>query len=129
MSDARIAMLQGMSLFGAVNAEALHLLHPRTAGWTPEVLATSALTGSGIEEFWAQVLAHRELQKESGGLEGRRRSQSRAWLWRLVQEGLESSFRSDPRVQGELARIESSVEGRRVTPPSAARALLEKLGL
>ena len=39
---------------------ALHILTPRSPNWTPPVVTYSALTGDGVAELWAQVLAHRE---------------------------------------------------------------------
>ena len=39
---------------------ALHILSPRSPNWSPPVVTYSALTGDGIAELWAQVLAHRE---------------------------------------------------------------------
>src|SRR5689334_9737565 len=47
---------------------ALHILTPRTPGWTPPVLTYSALTGNGIAELWEQVLLHRERMTQSGEL-------------------------------------------------------------
>ena len=39
---------------------ALNILTPQSASWSPPVITYSALTGIGIGEFWAQVLAHKE---------------------------------------------------------------------
>src|ERR1700744_5317407 len=39
---------------------ALHILTPRSPDWTPPVVTYSGLTGEGIAEVWAQVLAHRD---------------------------------------------------------------------
>src|ERR1700741_4911479 len=39
---------------------ALHILTPRSPDWAPPVMTYSALTGNGIAELWAQVLAHRD---------------------------------------------------------------------
>ena len=45
---------------------ALHILTPRSPNWTPPVMTYSALTGNGIAELWAQVLAHRERMTQLG---------------------------------------------------------------
>ena len=45
---------------------ALHILTPRSPNWTPPVVTYSALTGEGIAELWAQVLAHRERMTQIG---------------------------------------------------------------
>src|SRR5436190_16596003 len=39
---------------------ALHILNPKSANWSPPVITCSALTGTGIDQLWGQVLAHRE---------------------------------------------------------------------
>ena len=109
-------------------AEALHLLRSRQENWTPRVLAASALTGEGIEEFWSVILMHRELLTANGELEARRRSQARAWLWRLVRDGLEASFRADPAVAETLARLERQVEENTCTAPAAASLLFNEFG-
>src|ERR1700751_4625210 len=45
---------------------ALHILNPRSPNWTPPVLAYSALTGNGVAELWAQVMAHHERMTKTG---------------------------------------------------------------
>ncbi len=102
----------------------LALLH---AGgpWRAPVLTVSARLGNGISEFWGTVVAHRECLLKGGELESRRRAQARAWLWRLVEDGLESAFRSDARTAKRLLELEQEVEVRSMTAPRAASLLLE----
>ena len=109
----------------ADHAHALALLQPASGAWTPVVLCASARTGEGVDAFWRTVLAHREAITKSGELERRRRSQARAWLWRLVDEGLQAAFRADPRVAAKLPELETEVEARAVSAPRAARSLLD----
>ena len=104
---------------------ALSLLQPASAAWTPVVLCASARTGEGVEQFWQTVLAHREAIQKSGELERRRRSQARAWLWRLLDEGLQAAFRTDPKLAGRLPDLESEVEAHAISAPRAARILLD----
>ncbi|HKC50848.1 MAG TPA: methylmalonyl Co-A mutase-associated GTPase MeaB [Myxococcota bacterium] len=104
---------------------ALALLQPASAAWTPVVLCASARTGDGVEQFWRTVLAHREAIQKSGELEGRRRTQARAWLWRLLDEGLQAAFRADPKLAGRLPDLEAEVEAHAISAPRAARILLD----
>jgi LAO/AO transport system kinase len=104
---------------------ALTLLQPASAAWTPVVLTASARTGDGIGQFWQTVLAHREAVLKSGELEKRRKSQARAWLWRLLDEGLHEAFRADPKLAGRLPGLESEVEAHAISAPRAARILLD----
>ena len=110
----------------ADHAHALSLLSPGNAGWTPAVLCASALTGDGIAEFWRLVLAHREALSRSGELARRRRAQARAWLWRLLEDGLQAAFRADKRVASRLPELEAEVDSSRISAPRAARILLDQ---
>jgi LAO/AO transport system kinase len=104
---------------------ALSLLRPASPNWRPPVLLASALTGDGIAEFWEQVLAHRARLEAAGELELRRSQQAKAWLWSLVDEALQQSFRTHAAVARAIPRLEAEVAARKTTPGAAARALLD----
>jgi LAO/AO transport system kinase len=106
-------------------SHALSILQPASSAWAPTVLCASAHTGEGVDAFWRTVLAHREAVQKSGELERRRRSQARAWLWRLVDEGLQAAFRADPKLASRLPGLEAEVEAHTVSAPRAARSLLD----
>ena len=71
------------------------------------------------------MLEHREALTKSGELERRRRVQARAWLWRLLDDGLQAAFRADRRVAARLPELEIEVEHSRTSAPRAARSLLD----
>ena len=71
---------------------ALHLLRPVHPSWTPRVLLTSALEGSGLEEVWGAALEHHETLTATGELEQQRSEQLRRWLWSELREGLVERF-------------------------------------
>ncbi|MEE9281803.1 MAG: methylmalonyl Co-A mutase-associated GTPase MeaB [Myxococcota bacterium] len=104
---------------------ALQLLRPATATWRPPVLVASARLGTGIAEFWQTVVAHRECLGASGELDQQRRRQAKVWLWRLVEEGLDSAFRSDPGVAERIQELEREVEVHAMSAPRVASLLLE----
>ena len=104
---------------------ALDLLRPASSHWRPPVLLASARSGEGIDAFWEVVLRHRAALAAAGELDTRRRSQARAWLWSLVDDGLQRAFRGHPAVARAIPRLEAEVESRKATPAAAARALLE----
>ncbi len=108
------------------HAHALALLSPGASGWVPRVMSASAHTGEGIDAFWETVLAHREALSRSGELARRRRSQARAWLWRLLDDGLQAAFRGDAKVAARLPSLEAEVEDRSISAPRAARLLLDE---
>lgn len=73
---------------------ALHLLHAGTE-WEPPVSTASSITGEGIDAAWQVVLDHRA----AIDLPARRRTQARAWLWSMVDEGLRHRVRARPDAQ------------------------------
>jgi LAO/AO transport system kinase len=104
---------------------ALSLLRPLSPSWQPRVLSASGLTGEGVDAVWQMVLAHRDALRASGEGEARRREQTRAWMWSLVDEGLRQSFRAHPGVAERIAGLEAEVQDLQTTPARAARALLD----
>ena len=104
---------------------ALSLLRPLSPSWRPRVLAASGQTGEGVDAVWQMVLAHRDALRASGEAQARRREQTRAWMWSLVDEGLRRAFRAHPGVASRIGGLEADVQALRTTPARAARALLE----
>ena len=60
---------------GRSHHAALHILTPRSPNWTPPVMTYSGLTGDGVADLWAQVIAHRDKLTATGEVEARRRAQ------------------------------------------------------
>lgn len=65
----------------------------------PPVLTCSAVTGAGLDEVWAEVLAHREWLRANGSLEGRRARQQEDWMWAMVDAHLSDAVRESPSVR------------------------------
>lgn len=97
------------------------------AGWRPQVLAASAHTGEGVAEFWQCVQEHHAAAQQSGAFAEQRRRQDREWLWTLLREGLERAFLEAEGVAEQLARLETAVAARRITPAAAAAELLARI--
>jgi LAO/AO transport system kinase len=106
-------------------AQALQLLRPVTSGWRPRVLCASARTGEGIGAVWSMVEEQRAALEASGEAQARRCAQARAWMWSLVEAGLEREFRSHPAVASQAKALEAQVEALETTPGRAAQALLD----
>jgi len=104
---------------------ALELIRSSSAAWRPRAMAVSALESAGIEEIWQTVLEHHELMQASGRFDERRREQSRAWMWKLLEEGIDRAFREQPGMQEAIARQEEAVAAQKTSPAAAARTLLQ----
>jgi LAO/AO transport system kinase len=101
---------------------ALHILTPRSALWSPPVLAYSALTGNGLPELWETIIDHRQRMTNSGELAARRREQQVKWMWAMLEDRMFSHLRSDPALKTKLPKLEAAVADGRM---SAALAVEE----
>jgi LAO/AO transport system kinase len=119
------AQLEAAERAAADHRQALGLLNFRPSGWTPRVLTVSSLERTGIDVVWQAILEHMASMEASGDREVRRREQARAWMWSLVEAGLQESFRSHPAVAAQIESLEREVQDLQATPAAAARALLE----
>jgi LAO/AO transport system kinase len=73
---------------------AMRLMMPGPDLRRPPVLTCSAVTGSGLDEVWAEVLHHREWLESKGSLEVRRAEQQQEWMWALVDAELSDGVRA-----------------------------------
>jgi LAO/AO transport system kinase len=105
-------------------ASALDLIRASHEEWRPRALTASALEIRGIAEVWETVVEHHELMQSTGHFEERRRSQARAWMWKLIDEGVARAFRERPGMSDAIAREEEAVVAQKTTPAAAARTLL-----
>jgi LAO/AO transport system kinase len=108
---------------------ALHILTPRSPNWTPPVMTYSALTGDGIAELWAQVIAHREKLTATGELAARRRAQQVKWMWTMLDEFWRARITSEGKLKAKLPRIEAAVAAGELSPASAVDELVAALGM
>jgi LAO/AO transport system kinase len=104
-------------------AAALHLLRPRTPGWSPPVLLCSALEGTGIGEVWGAISGYAAQLGDE--IAERRARQAQEWLWSEVTESLLDALRADAAIARRARRLEADVASGTVTPSAAARELLQ----
>ena len=108
---------------------ALNILKPQSETWSPPVVTFSALTGDGIAELWAQVVAHKEKMSATGELAARRREQQVKWMWTMLEERLTARLRSDPAVRGKLKAAEAAVAAGKLAPTLAVEEIAALLGV
>ena len=108
---------------------ALNILTPQSSTWSPPVITYSALTQNGIDELWAQVLAHKKKMTGSGELETRRREQQVKWMWTMLEERLTARLRSDASVRAKLRQAETQVAAGKLAPTLAVEEIAALLGV
>jgi LAO/AO transport system kinase len=121
--------LQRAKAAAAEYRAALHILTPRSPNWTPPVLTYSALTGNGIAELWAQVLAHRERMTKSGERTMLRREQQVKWMWSMLNDRVLARLKSDAGLRARLPALEAAVAEGRLSPPLAVTEIIDAMGL
>jgi LAO/AO transport system kinase len=117
---------------GAAAAEyrsALHILTPRSPNWTPPVITYSALTGDGVAELWAQILAHHERMDKTGEHAARRREQQVKWMWSMLNDRVLGRLKSDAGLRARLPAIEAAVAEGRLSAALAVAEIAEMMGL
>ncbi|WP_051954124.1 methylmalonyl Co-A mutase-associated GTPase MeaB [Xenophilus azovorans] len=131
---AQAQITSALRLFGHHgNPEHARAMHDAHSGaelrfWQPKVIQLSALTGAGVDRFWAAVSEFRALQAANGRLAARREKQALAWMWERIEAGLKQQFRQHPGVRGRLPAITAEVAAGRLPASAAARQLLQLAG-
>jgi len=123
---ARAQITSSLRLLGLHgNPETAH--HDDTL-WHPEVIQLSALQGTGVDTFWAQVQRFESLRRTHGQLQQRRQQQALAWMWERIDAGLKQQFRAHPAVRAQLEHITAQVRSGSLPASTAARQLLAAQG-
>ncbi|MGB0128278.1 MAG: methylmalonyl Co-A mutase-associated GTPase MeaB [Rhodocyclaceae bacterium] len=103
---------------------AITMLRPTSPNWQPPVVTTSALQQNGLDAFWGAIERYRATMVQSGAFADKRRRQSLAWMWELIDRGLRHRFRDHPHVRRDLDHLSREVEEGTATPATAANRLL-----
>ncbi len=88
-------------------------------GWIPELVATQALAGDGIDELWAAIQRHMAYLNETGEIEGRRRD---AFVHQVRQLAM-------GRIEQRLDRLLESEDSAGIDPYEAADRVISRFGL
>ncbi|MGC1334199.1 MAG: methylmalonyl Co-A mutase-associated GTPase MeaB [Candidatus Cybelea sp.] len=87
-------------------------------GWIPELVATQALSGEGIEQLWAAIERHMAYLNDTGEIEGRRRE---AFMHQVRQLAL-------GRIERRLDHLLESESLTGIDPYEAADRVIAELG-
>jgi LAO/AO transport system kinase len=100
----------------------------RLMGTPAPVVTCSALDETGLDDVWAQIVAHQDALSASGELAARRRQQQVGWMWAMVRGAVLERLRTDPAVTALAPACEKEVLAGALTPSLAAARLLEAFG-
>lgn len=103
----------------------LQLGGARPDGWSPPIVETVAVDGSGVDELWAALERHRAHLTASGELVRRRRRRVETEVLELVEQALRSGLRRQVEGDGVVGRLLADAREGRVDPHTAAAAIVE----
>lgn len=98
-----------------------------TGTWRPPIVNAVATEGTGVDDVWKQIEAHKTYLESSGELARRRGRQAREELTRIVAERLLQQARGVSRGD-RFEQLAEAVENRGADPWSAADELLGPTG-
>ncbi len=107
---------------------ALRLMSPPSESWQPEVIACSAVEGTGIGYAWERIEAFAAVTTRDGTRSRTRGRQSAEAVWAYVNLALRESVRQvRAKTETPVADLEANVRAGRVAPVAAAATLLNML--
>jgi LAO/AO transport system kinase len=110
-------------------SQVMHLLAPATAGWKPQVMACSAVNGTGIRELWELIEKFRAEMTSSGEWAARRLAQVQEGLVECAREQVLARILDSPAVQNDLAAFGPPVaQGKITLRDAAAKVAADFLG-
>ncbi|MCH9807906.1 MAG: methylmalonyl Co-A mutase-associated GTPase MeaB [Alphaproteobacteria bacterium] len=108
---------------------ALHILAPQSATWSPPVITISGISNLGLEDLWAKVMNHRDLTTASGEFEQRRQRQAVSWMRDMLEARLMAALKGNKDVARELPQIEADVRAGRLLPTLAVERVIALMGI
>ncbi|MBZ5740218.1 methylmalonyl Co-A mutase-associated GTPase MeaB [Nocardioides mangrovi] len=92
--------------------------------WAPPVVTCSALEGTGVDDVWDRVVAHREHLGEDG-LADKRAHQQLDFTWALVRDELDQRLRHSPGVRAVRDDLRAAVLSGEMPATVAADRILQ----
>jgi GTPase len=96
---------------------------PGRTGWTPPVIATSAIEETGLDELVAALAAHRALLDGSDAGRERRRRIAEFRMLKVAEDLLRARFREGR--EARVAPVAERLAARQISPHEAGEELLE----
>jgi LAO/AO transport system kinase len=108
---------------------ALHILAPQSATWSPPVITISGISNLGLDDLWAKVMQHRDLTTATGEFEERRQRQAVSWMRDMLEARLMAALKANPDVARELPAIEADVRAGKLLPTLAVERVMVLMGM
>lgn len=104
-------------------SHALHMLPPSASGWTPEVILTSAVEHTGLQESWQVVERYFEHVQANGFLKDLRNQQNLRSLRQALEWFMQNEITNNSVLQRSLKDFEAKILSGQMTSARAARQL------
>jgi len=108
---------------------ALHILTPQSATWSPPVVTISGAHNTGMDELWGRITHYRDLMSATGEFDARRQRQAVHWMRDMLEDRLMAALRANPKVAAELSDLEAQVRAGAMMPTRAVDRLMDLMGL
>lgn len=102
----------------------LNYLRQATEGWQTRAHTCSSLTGEGIDDLWHVIEKFKETVTVSGVFTSRRKKQTLAWVYSMVEENLHNRFYQNERVRECRSHIDKEVGEGKISATMAMQRLL-----
>ena len=106
----------------------LHCMPLRAGDWQPKALTLSGMTGTGLDEIWQLIIAHRDALLHSKGLERLRARQRRKWMWAMVQDELTRKIERLKKENDVVNLVETDLHQSKITAAMGAEIIIKQLG-
>lgn len=106
---------------------ALHLVSATDSGWQPQVLTSSALENTGIEETWKVITDYLEFVEPNGYFVQNRQLQNRNWFYESIQAHVLKTIGQSEQIKNNLHRFEKEIDSGKRLPSEAARQLITEV--
>lgn len=106
---------------------ALNVLSPFSANWNPPVVTCSALTNTGIDDIWKNILEYQTTMLDTSEWNEKRVRQQVNWMHAIVRGKLLSKLSSDKILIEKINESEHAVKTGNKTPLNAANDILSLL--
>ncbi len=103
---------------------ALHIIQPRAAAWSPPVMMCSAIKNTGIDAVWGKLVEHKEKLSATGEFQTRRQQQRVKAMWTTLQDRVMTDIRSHPKVVEQLPVLKSELLSGNLTVTRAVDRIL-----